>query len=32
MKKHDATNAYPSSTYFFDITYITSGEIEYNNE
>jgi hypothetical protein len=32
MKKHDARNAYISPTYFFDKTYMTSGEMEYINE
>jgi hypothetical protein len=32
MKKQDTRNAYKSSRYFLDKTYITNGEIEYNNE
>jgi hypothetical protein len=32
MKKHDARYAYDSPTYFFDMTYMTNGEIEHINE
>jgi len=32
MKKHDARNPYISPTYFFDITKMINGEIEYINE